>query len=200
MWDEITYLLPNFIGAAVEVCRGMDKLFHPIPYDGFKYLSMLGLLKLNHVSERGPLRSSLISVNWCTYQDDCWWLPSSKSPIHRVEYTMSFSRLLKTLCHMQISFDGLKIVYSQLYFKCIIHTWKYKMNLFYLVHTRALRRRMKVGVNINTDTWSSTSPAHSKLFHSLLAQSLRQAHCLPLVLYKGLWLDLAKCLVFPMPG
>ena len=31
----------------------MDKLFHPILYNGCNYLSMLGL-KLNHVKKRGP--------------------------------------------------------------------------------------------------------------------------------------------------
>ena len=36
---------------------GMDKLFHPIHYNGCNYLSMLGL-KLNHVSKRG---------HWCLF-------------------------------------------------------------------------------------------------------------------------------------
>ena len=38
----------------------MDKLFHPIHYNGCNYLSMLGL-KLNHVSKRGP-RSGMGAV------------------------------------------------------------------------------------------------------------------------------------------
>ena len=39
---------------------GIDKLFHPIHYNGCNYLSMLGL-KLNHVSKRGP-RSGMGAV------------------------------------------------------------------------------------------------------------------------------------------
>ena len=41
---------------------GMDKLFHPILYNGYNYLSMLGL-KLNHVSKRGHRKLHVILLN-----------------------------------------------------------------------------------------------------------------------------------------
>ena len=54
MWDEITYLFPNFNGMPFKM--GMDKWFHLTFYNGCNYLSMLRLnmLKLIHVSERDP--------------------------------------------------------------------------------------------------------------------------------------------------
>ena len=52
---------------------GMDKLFHPILYNGCDYISMLGL-KLNHVSKRGPwwlllapCHLELIEAEWRIY-------------------------------------------------------------------------------------------------------------------------------------
>ena len=54
---------------------GMDKLFHPIHYNGCNYLSMLGL-KLNHVSKRGPryenqLELPSLSDHWQLWSSIC---------------------------------------------------------------------------------------------------------------------------------
>ena len=43
---------------------GMDKLFHPILYNGCDYISMLGL-KLNHVSKRGHRNRVSKRVDTC---------------------------------------------------------------------------------------------------------------------------------------
>ena len=48
VWDEITYLFPNFNGCTWSL--GMDKKFHPALHNRCNYLSMLGL-KLTHVSK-----------------------------------------------------------------------------------------------------------------------------------------------------
>ena len=49
--DEITYPVPNFNGCTVEVWEWISK-FIPQVYDGYIYLSMLGL-DLVHVSKMG---------------------------------------------------------------------------------------------------------------------------------------------------
>ena len=54
VWDKITYPLPNFIGATVEVWEWIKK-FHPTHYNGCNYLSMLGS-KLIHVTKGAPGR------------------------------------------------------------------------------------------------------------------------------------------------
>ena len=47
MWDEITYIFPN-----LQRWSLMDKYFHHTLYNGWDYLSMLGL-NLIRVSKRG---------------------------------------------------------------------------------------------------------------------------------------------------
>ena len=55
MWNEITYIFPNFDGATVEV----NKYFLPALYLTCDYLSMSGL-KLNHFSKGAPVQSYLV--------------------------------------------------------------------------------------------------------------------------------------------
>ena len=43
---------------------GMDKLFHPTPYQACHYLSILGI-KLNHVGKRGPKSHQSCTRFWC---------------------------------------------------------------------------------------------------------------------------------------
>ena len=50
---EITYPFPNFNGATVGSLE-MGTKFHPTPFEGCNYISMLGL-KLIHANKMGPI-------------------------------------------------------------------------------------------------------------------------------------------------
>ena len=62
MWDEITYPLPNFSGAAVW-SLGMDKYFHPTLYWVWDYLSMLGI-ELIHVTKSDSSIGPRQAISW----------------------------------------------------------------------------------------------------------------------------------------
>ena len=69
MWDEITYLFPNFSGCTLKfplLKFGNGSNFNPhfIMYNKCDYLSMVGL-KLIHVSKRDP--ESPGSIKWSHY-------------------------------------------------------------------------------------------------------------------------------------
>ena len=57
MWDENTYSFWNFNGHTVEVWEWKNNfiplfIIHPTLYDGYQYLSLLGV-KLIHVNKSG---------------------------------------------------------------------------------------------------------------------------------------------------
>ena len=65
VWDEITYLFPNFNG---RWSLGTDEQFHPMLYRACDYLSMLGL-KLIHVIKHAQDR---LTPDGCWNQNIIW--------------------------------------------------------------------------------------------------------------------------------
>ena len=61
VWDEITYILPNFNGATTEVGEWISK-FYPTSYLACDYLSTLGC-QFIHVSKTAPMALILVEIS-----------------------------------------------------------------------------------------------------------------------------------------
>ena len=82
---------------------GMDKLFHPIHYNGCNYLCMLGL-KLNHVSKRSPRQQATSGTNVVSYDS----MPSAGLSeliidIFSLSVFISLWLIMAIICVMKIS-------------------------------------------------------------------------------------------------